>query len=174
MIDEFAHRFVYFYTGYVFAPHIFALAARVQHKPMNALAALSVWALINGALVLGGYADRPFVSLALGFVGAGAVVVVAALMARSDVFQPLRYCGQNSIVIYLAFFLPMAATRIALLKTGIIADLGTIALLVTLAGVVGALAWYWAVRDTRFRFLFERPAWARLSPARTPAMQPAE
>ena len=48
--------------------------------------------------MLGGYADRPFVSLALGFVGAGAVVVVAALMARSDVFQPLRYCGQNSIV----------------------------------------------------------------------------
>jgi uncharacterized membrane protein YcfT len=174
VIDEFAHRFIYFYTGYVFAPHIFALAARVQHKPMNALAALSVWALVNGALVLGGYADRPFVSLALGFVGAGAVVVVAALMARSDVFQPLRYCGQNSIVIYLAFFLPMAATRVALLKTGIIADLGTIALLVTLAGVVGVLAWYWAVRDTRFRFLFERPVWARLSPARTPAMQPAE
>ena len=75
----------------------------------------------------------------LGFVGAGAVVVVAALMARSDVFRPLRYCGQNSIVIYLAFFLPMAATRIALLKTGIITDLGTISLLVTAAGVIGAL-----------------------------------
>ena len=73
----------------------------------------------------------------LGFVGAAAVVVVAALMARSDVFQPLRYCGQNSIVIYLAFFLPMAATRIALLKTGIIADLGTISLLVTAAASSG-------------------------------------
>jgi uncharacterized membrane protein YcfT len=174
VIDEFAHRFVYFYTGYIFAPHIFALAARVQHKPMKALAALSVWAVINGLLVLGGYADRLVVSLALGFVGAGAVVVIAALMARSDVFQPLRYCGQNSIVIYLAFFLPMAATRIALLKTGIVADLGTISLLVTAVGVVGALAWYWAVRDTRFRFLFERPGWARLRPAQTPAMQPAE
>jgi uncharacterized membrane protein YcfT len=173
-IDEFAHRFVYFYTGYVFAPHIFALAARVQHKPMHAMAALAVWAVINGALVLGGYADRPVVSLALGFVGAGAVVVVAALLARSDMAQPLRYCGQNSIVIYLAFFLPMAATRIALLKTGIVTDLGTISLVVTTVGVVGALAWYWAVRDTRFRFLFERPGWARLRPARVPAMQPAE
>jgi uncharacterized membrane protein YcfT len=174
VIDEFAHRFVYFYSGYIFAAHIFALAARVQHKPMHALAALSVWAVINGALVLGGYADRPFVSLALGFAGAGAVVVIAALMARSDAFQPLRYCGQNSIVIYLAFFLPMAATRIALLKTGIITDIGTIALLVTAAGVAGALAWYWAVRDTRFRFLFERPDWARLRPAQTPYLQPAE
>jgi uncharacterized membrane protein YcfT len=95
-------------------------------------------------------------------------------MARSDVFQPLRYCGENSIVIYLAFFLPMAATRIALLKTGIITDLGTISLLVTAVGVVGALAWYWALRGTPIRFLFERPAWARLKPARIPAMQPAE
>jgi uncharacterized membrane protein YcfT len=174
VIDEFAHRFIYFYTGYALAPHIFAMAARVQHRPMNTLAALAVWAFINGALVLGNHADRPLVSLALGFAGAGAVVAVGALIARSDAFQPLRYCGQNSIVIYLAFFLPMAATRVALLSTGIITDLGTISLLVTLVGVVGALGWYWAVRDTRFGFLFERPDWARLKPARTPAMQPAE
>ena len=174
VIDEFAHRFVYFYSGYVLAPHIFAFAARIQRKPMAAFAGLVAWALINGALVLGGYADRPFVSLALGFVGAGAVVAVAALMARSDVFQPLRYCGQNSIVIYLAFFLPMAATRIALIKTGIIPDLGTISLLVTAAGVIGALGWYWAVRGTPLRFLFERPAWAQLGPRRIAAMQPAE
>jgi uncharacterized membrane protein YcfT len=174
VIDEFAHRFVFFYTGYVFAPHVFALAARVQRKPVPALAGLAIWALINSALVLAGYADRPFVSLALAFAGAGAVVVVAALMARSDVFQPLRYCGQNSIVIYLAFFLPMAATRIALLKSGIIADLGTISLIVTAVGVTGALAWYWAARGTLLRFLFARPAWARLKPARIRAMQPAE
>jgi uncharacterized membrane protein YcfT len=90
------------------------------------------------------------------------------------VFQPLRYCGRNSIVIYLAFFLPMAATRIALLKTGLVADLGTVSLIVTFVGVIGALAWFWAVRGTRFRLLFERPAWAHLKPARVPALQPAE
>jgi uncharacterized membrane protein YcfT len=174
VIDEFAHRFIYFYTGYVLAPHVFALAARVRHKSMQALAGLSVWALVNGVLVLGGYADRPFVSLALGFAGAGAVVVIAALMARNDMFRPLRYCGQNSIVIYLAFFLPMAATRIALLRTGLVTDLGTVSVIVTAAGVTGALCWFWAARGTRFRFLFERPAWARLKPARIPAMQPAE
>ena len=49
---------------------------------------------------------------ALGFVGAAAVVAVAALMAQDATVQSLRYCGANSIVIYLAFFLPMAATRI--------------------------------------------------------------
>ena len=30
VIDEFAHRFIYIYSGYLFAPHVFALAARVQ------------------------------------------------------------------------------------------------------------------------------------------------
>ena len=174
VIDEFAHRFVYFYTGTIFASHIFGFAAGVQRQPRAAMAALAGWAFINGMLVVAGYADRPFVSLGLGLAGAGAVVMVAALMARHDMFRPLRYCGQNSIVIYLAFFLPMAATRIALLKTGIMTDLGTLSLLVTLAGVIGALAWYWAARSTPFRFLFERPAWARLRPARMPAMQPAE
>jgi len=174
VIDEFASRSVYFYSGYLFAPHIFALAARVQRKPGVALIGLSLWALVNGALVLAGVADRPFVSLALGLVGAGAVVVVAALIARSDAFRPLRYCGQHSIVIYLAFFLPMAATRMALLRTGIVTDLGTISLLVTAAGVIGALAWFWAVRGTPLRFLFERPAWARLKPARGRILQPAE
>ena len=165
VIDEFAGRFVYFYSGYIFASHIFGFAA---------LARLVAWVLVNGALVLAGTADRPYVSLPLGLVDAGAVVTVAALMARSDVFRPLRYSGQNSIVIYLAFFLPMAATHIALLKTGIVTDLGTVSLLVTLAGVIGALAWYWTVRGTPLRFLFERLAWAQIKPARAPAMQPAE
>src|SRR4029453_13846318 len=97
-------------------------------------------------------------SLVLGLAGAAAVVILSALMAKSDVFAPLRYCGQNSIVIYLAFFPPMAVSRAALIKTGVISDIGTISALVTLSGVVGALAMYWAVRHTFLRFLFERPA----------------
>jgi uncharacterized membrane protein YcfT len=174
VIDEFASRFVYFYTGYLFAPHIFVFARMVQARPAAAFAGLVAWALVNGGLVVAGLADRPFVSLALGLVGAGAVMVVAALMAKTDLFSPLRYCGRNSIVIYLAFFLPMAAARIALLKTGLITDLGTISLAVTLVGVMGALLWFWAARNTPFRFLFERPAWARLKPASARALQPAE
>ncbi len=174
VIDEFARRFIYFYIGYLFATQIFAFTAGVQRRPSTALLGLALWALLNGALVAAGFADLPLVSLMLGFAGAGAVVAVAALIAERDLLRPLRYCGQHSIVIYLAFFLPMAATRIVLLKTGIIGDLGTIALLVTTAGIVGALAWYWAVRGTPLRLLFERPGWARLKPARRPALQPAE
>jgi uncharacterized membrane protein YcfT len=174
MIDEFAHRFIYIYSGYLFASHVFALADGVRGRPVVALLGLAGWAVINGVLVAGGLADLPLVSLALGFAGACAVIAVAALLARGGLFRALRYCGRHSIVIYLAFFLPMAASRIVLLKTGVISDIGTVALLVTLAGVIGALCWFWAVRWTPLRFLFERPEWARLKPARRPALQPAE
>ncbi len=178
VIDEFANRFVFFYTGYVLAPHIFALAARVQAAPEAGIAGLVIWGLAEGLLVFNGYSELPFVSLALGLVGACAVVSVSALMAKSDVFKPLRYCGQNSIVIYLAFFLPMAASRTLLLKSGVIADLGVVSVLVTATGVIGALAWFWTLRHTVLRFLFERPAAFWLTPkpkkAAKLALQPAE
>jgi uncharacterized membrane protein YcfT len=181
VIDEFAGRFVYFYTGYVLAPYVFQLAQRAQAAPETALAGLVAWGVINGALVFGGIADAAYVSLVLGLAGAAAVVILSALMAKSDVFAPLRYCGQNSIVIYLAFFLPMAVSRAALIKTGVISDIGTISALVTLSGVVGALAMYWAVRHTFLRFLFERPArfWlvpkdAKDTAKPTLALQPAQ
>ena len=105
--------------------------AAVEKRPAIAALGLVAWALFNGAYVFGGLDGKPFISLTLGLIGAAAVVSVSALMAKSDLFAPLRYLGKNSIVVYLAFFLGMAASRSVLLKTGIIPDLGTVALLVT-------------------------------------------
>ena len=176
--DEFAARFVYCYTGYIFAKQVFALTARAQANPLLGLAGLLAWGLLNGTLVYLGYEIMPFVSLGLGLVGACAVVTAASLMAKSDLFKPLRYCGRNSIVIYLAFFLPMAATRATLLHFGWIGDIGTVSAIVTLIGVFGSLAMFWAARGTPARFLFERPAAFWLTPKPSPkpklALQPAE
>jgi len=174
VIDEFAARFVYFYVGYVAATRIFALASFVQARPMIAALGLAVWALINGAYVWAGLDGKPIISLSLGLIGAAAVVSVSALMAKSDLFAGLRWLGKNSIVVYLAFFLGMAASRSVLLKTGLIPDLGTVALLVTASGIAGAVALYLALRNTPLRFLFERPAWARLKDKPRYALQPAE
>jgi hypothetical protein len=58
----------------------------------------------------------------------------------------------------------MAASRIVLIKTGIITDGGTISLIVTTAGVIGPLVMYWMVRNTPAKFLFERPDMFRLKP----------
>jgi uncharacterized membrane protein YcfT len=173
VIDEFASRFVYFYTGYVLAQRIFAIAAAAQARPLIAGGLLALWAVLNGCYVFAGLADQPFISLTLGLIGAAAVVAVSALMAKSDLFAALRYLGRNSIVVYLAFFLGMAAARAVLLRTGIIPDLGTVAMLVTASGIAGAVALFCAVRNTPLRFLFERPAWARLERWRLPSAGPA-
>jgi len=174
MIDEFAARFVYFFAGYWLAGYIFGFADAVQKNVALALAGLGVWALVNSYLVFAGYGDLPVVSLALGFVGAATIVAMAALLAAINWAALLRYAGENSIVVYLAFFLPMAATRVVLLKTGAIPDLGTVALIVTAMGVIMPLLFHALIRGTRFDFLFMRPAAFRLESPRKAPLQPAE
>jgi uncharacterized membrane protein YcfT len=173
VVDEFASRFVYFYSGYILAPRIFALAALAQRHTETALAGLTVWGLVNGLLVFNGLAGLPVLSLVLGLAGAAAIVTVAALLAQVDLFRVLRYCGENSIVIYLAFFLGMAASRSLLLRTGWIADIGTISAIVTLSGILGALVLFWAVRRTPLRFVFERPERFWIAPRKPLMLQPA-
>ncbi|MGJ5130911.1 acyltransferase family protein [Bradyrhizobium oligotrophicum] len=175
VIDEFCARFVYIYSGYLFAPAIFALSDRARAQPMLAIVGLLAWAVINQSLVNLGVSEWPAVSLMLGYAGAVAIIIAGTLLARAQLLNALRFCGEHSIVIYLAFFLPMAATRTLLLKTGAIADIGTISLLVTVAGVLGALAiWRLALR-LGARFLFERPIAFWIAPPKPKAvLQPAE
>jgi len=173
--DEFASRFVYFYTGYILAPHIFAVAKNVQDHPLKGIAIIAAWSIANGYMVFAGYSEYLGISLALGLIGAAAVVRLGALLSLTRIFEPLRYCGEHSIVIYLAFFLPMAITRTVLLRTGIISDVGTISLIVTIAGVVGSVLLYWALRNTSLGFLYVRPDAFRLKPRKPqPVLQPAE
>ena len=102
-------------------------------------------------------------SLALGAAGAIAVVAISALLSKTDLMAPVRYCGEHSLIIYLAFFLPMAVSRTVLLKFGIIPDIGAVSLIVTACGVLGPLVLFWIVRNRFGHFLFHRPEWARLS-----------
>jgi uncharacterized membrane protein YcfT len=157
VIDEFAARFVYFFTGYWLANEVFALSDRARVRPWLALLGLALWAIANESLVKAGVSDWPLISLLLGLAGAGAVVTIGTLLARAQWLTFLRFCGEHSIVIYLAFFLPMAATRTLLLRAGIIHDVGTISLTVTVVALFGALAiWRLALRAGA-NFLFERP-----------------
>lgn len=168
VIDEFAARFVYVFAGYWLSAHIFAFARFVGDQPLPAvLAGFAAWALVNTIAVSGGYAAMPGISLALGFIGACAVVTAGVLLSKTSFAEALRYCGENSIVIYLAFSLFMAATRIILLRLGQPADLGLVSLICTAAGVTGPLLLFWTVRATPLRFLFKRPNWAKLPQRQT-------
>ena len=73
-------------------------------------------------------------------IGALAVVTLATQIDQTRLAPAFRWLGEHSIVIYLAFFLPMAASRAILMKSGIVGDVGTISLLVTLAGITAPIA----------------------------------
>jgi len=172
VIDEFCARFVYFYSGYVFADFFFRFADTVQRHPREAGVLLIVWVVFEALVVFSGVSSLPVVNLALGFLGALAVITAGVLLWIHGLAGFVRYAGENSIVIYLAFFLPMAVTRIVLLKVAPWLDTGLVSLIVTAMGVVVPLILHRLVRNTAFRFLFERPDWAKLKPA--PVSPPAK
>jgi uncharacterized membrane protein YcfT len=175
VIDEFCARFVYFYSGHLFADYVFALADRARARPALALAGLALWAIVNGGLVALGYSEWPIVSLMLGLAGACAIVTIGTLLARMQWVNFLRFCGEHSIVIYLAFFLPMASTRTLLLRTSLIHDIGAVSLVVTIVGVAGALLIWRAALAAKANFLFERPAAFWIAPKKAGAvLQAAE
>lgn len=168
VVQEFMHRFVYFYIGYLFAPRIFSFAKTAGAKPLAALAGLVLWAILNGWAALtplegaGTVAQLPVISLALGIAGALALVVIAALLARLPWMWPLGWLGQRTLHVYLAFFIFMAGSRMVLVKSGIITDIGTVSALVTICGVVGPLILAALVASTPLKYLFVRPKWARV------------
>ena len=159
-LDRFGERYVYFYIGYLFAPFIFRVVEKTKTYPARALALLACWALANEALVLLGLSGKPVVSLALGVAGAFAVMMAASLLSRVAWMDWLRYLGEHSIVVFLAFFGFMVVSARALNLIHIAWDVGLLTLLTTMGAIFGSVVMYWAVQRTPFRLLFERPSWA--------------
>ncbi|MBX9933471.1 MAG: acyltransferase family protein [Methylobacterium sp.] len=167
LVEEFCARYVWFVAGFVFADRIFAFAGIARRRPFPALAGLALWAIIGGALAstpsgLASFptlATLPVLSLVSGGAGALAIVAVASLLTRwgGPITGALRQCGERSMVIYLAFFLPMAATRAVLVKTSILADVGWASLIVTVAAATTPLVLERLTRPTPLAFLFRRP-----------------
>ncbi len=172
VVDEFMGRYVFFFAGYAFAPTFFRIAEWASSNRDVAVAATAaVFALIAAAA----FAANPFpgapliqtpgLSLALGLAGAAALIAIASILGGTSLGAMLRYCGERSLAIYLFFFLPMALTRTALVKTdmaGGIVDIGTASLIITLAAVSASLVFERLVAGGVFSWLLARPTWARL------------
>ena len=170
VVDEFAARYVYFFAGYWLAPMVFHAADTFAKRSVLAvLAMLYIWSTGHSLAVVSGMSDLPGMSLLLGFAGAGAVIATAVLLARSGLAGWLRYIGANSIVIYLSFFLFMAGTRTLLLHVLPGLPIDVISAVVTVAGLVGPVLLFWAVRQTPLSFLFRRLDWAKLKPVASAA-----
>jgi uncharacterized membrane protein YcfT len=168
IIDEFAARYVYFFAGYWLAPIIFRHADTLWVRPALALMAmLYIWSTGHSFAVINGLSEMPGVGLVLGLAGASAVIATGILMARTGYAEWLRYLGASSIIIYLAFFLPMAVMRSLTLKFIPNAPVDVLSALTTLSGITGPLVFYWMIRKTPLAFLFKRPDWAKLKALET-------
>ena len=180
-VDQAAEYFVFFYAGYAFAPQLFRLANWAANHAGPALGGLALWAVVNAALVFSpgfrldpvhiqmGFAALPGIHLALALAGSAAICVTAALLARLPVMNWLRWLGEKSLVIYVAFVLPMGVARTVLLRVGI--DEPNVLSLITMAvAIIAPLVLWWLVQKTGLgKFLFERPAWAHLPGTRKPS-----
>ena len=163
LADEFANRFVFFFSGYALSAVILAYADRVRLLPLLPVAAaLALWAAVNDAAVLSGVAALPGLDLVVSGIGIAAVVAFSVLLAELGLGAPIAYLGRNTIAIYCAFTIFMSTVRVGLLKLAPGLTGEVIALAATCAGVIGPLVLALLVRGTALGFLFERPAWARL------------
>ena len=163
-IDSFALFFVYFIFGHLFRKQVFMAARAVVERPAWALVVLLLWALVEELSVRAALPEIPGLTLLFGFGGAAAVIAISALVAKKHRLPWLAYCGRHSLVIYLSFFVPMAASRILLVRTGLIPDVGLMSAIVTSIAIGAPLLLDAVVRNTAFSFLYRRPGWAHLHP----------
>lgn len=174
LVDQFAEYFVYFQAGAMFAPQLFRLAAWSAERMPAATAALAAWAIINAILVFSpgfrmepvhiqmGWAALPGVHLILALAGAAAICMISAMLARLPAVDWLRWLGARSLVVYVAFVLPMGIARTLLLAAGI-EEVNLVSLLTMVVAITAPLLLWATVHKIGFgKFLFERPAWAHV------------
>jgi uncharacterized membrane protein YcfT len=171
-IDEFCARFVYVVVGLLSGPWVLRAASGLTavNTPLL-ISGLAIWAIFNWAAVALGVAEWSGLSLLLGLLGAGAVIVTSVLLTQIAFGRVLVYLGERSLPIYLAFFAPMALMRVAVIWGGGSSFPSAIALGSTAAGVMFPLLVYKTCKQGPLRFLFARPCWARLE-ARNLAREP--
>lgn len=175
ILDHFAAYYVYFYAGYAFAPVVFRIVDWAMGHIGLTLIGILAYAVLEGVLVFGGggelhprglsmgYAAFPPLHLALGFAGSIFVCLLGALLIRIPQMDWLRWLGAHSIVVYLSFSIPMAASRTLILKTGLSTDTSLVSIIVMATALISPLILYWLIQKTGWgRFLFERPRWAHI------------
>lgn len=176
ILTQFAAHFVFFYVGYAMAPVVFRLISWTQRHTALSMIGLLVWALGNGLLVFSrGFSVQPTVThmglaavpplhLGLAVMGALALCVLGSLLVRFPFMNWLRWLGEHSLVVYVAFTLPMSIFRGLALKSGLITETGTLSLAVLVVSVASPLLLYVLVKRVGIgTFLFERPNWARIA-----------
>jgi uncharacterized membrane protein YcfT len=164
--------YVFFFLGYAISGVVFDLADKARAKPFITLAVLGAWGLANYWLTQHSVHHFPVAGLLMGLAGAIAVVEMSALLSKWKSARFIRYCGQNSIVIYLTFFFPMTALERLLAKNQMIPDVGWATFAILIVSVVLPLLVHLAIKRTPLIALYVRPQTFRLGNKRA-KLQPA-
>lgn len=169
VIDASFQYFVYFVLGHYLANQILQIADTAKKQKFKTLCIILIWFPVNAILV--GYSDHSTIEMISGILGTMSVILLCALFGASTsnigLGSLFSWIGRHSLVIYLGFFIPMAATRTVLLRAEMISDIGAASLVTFCAAVSGPAILYFFVRLAGIGgFLFERPEWARLTPSR--------
>jgi uncharacterized membrane protein YcfT len=174
-VTQFASYFVFFYIGYAAAPAIFRFVAWAQVNVTKSIFGLLCWAIVNGLLVYSpGYAVMPVetkmglaalppLHFALAIIGALALCVAGALLSKLPSMNWLRWLGEHSLVVYVAFTIPMSIFRGLAMWSGLLTHAGPLSLAVLIVATACPVVLYLIIQ--RFGvgvFLFERPGWARI------------
>lgn len=172
MVNSFCLYLIYFLIGHHFRERLFAFAKLVSARPRAAIFGLLCWAIEQAMWFRTGLAEIPGFTLVFALFGVLAVLTLASLVERQRWFGWLALCGRHSLTIYLSFVLPMAASRIVLVKSGSFDSVGLVSAMVTISAIAMSLALGRLARGWPFAFLFSRPAWARLASSSASATSP--
>ncbi len=156
--DAFTKYLVFFLGGLYAGPWIKAVAAWAKGKVLGVTGLCLAFGAANLQVMAWGQVEHPAFAFVMGLLGAITLVAFSGLIGHARMFLPVRYCGQNSLAIYVAFTFPMVAARIIGTKTGLISNPDLLSLFVLASAVSGALMMAWTARKVGASFLFDRPA----------------
>ncbi len=164
--NRFMDYYVFFFLGYAAADIVFAVAERAKARPWVTFGVLTGWAGANEWLTREGLHHLPGYGLMMGLAGALAIVELAALLSKAKSARFLRYCGQNSIVIYLTFIFPMTVLERMLASNHAIPDVGWACFAILIVSAALPLVFHLAIKRTPLIALYVRPRWARVTDRR--------
>lgn len=173
-VDQFAEYFVFFFSGFALAPMIFKFVRWGMNHLLLATALVLAWGVINGYLVFaGGYiaepgiftmgnAEHPIIRFALALSGSITLCLTAGVLSKSIGMGWLRYIGERSLAIYVAFVLPLGFLRLALVKFDLVTDVTALTGVTMIVSIILPLIALWIVEKIKIgQFLFVRPRWAK-------------
>lgn len=160
LVDWFGEYYFYFYTGYAGSRYIFKMADWANERNILGAAYISGWAAANAVITTrysSSWTEHLFLFMVMGYSGILALIFLSRLAASFLAFRWLAYLGENSIAVYLGFYIPLLFAGFAARRVGIDLRIGVFPTFVCLFCVVMPILLHFVIARTPLNFVFSRP-----------------